>query len=124
MSTADQAHSAPARPVQITSADLAAYNARQRELGRKAVLLGERKRAASAATYRCQSFISHRYATARSAIATERYDAFFAERTWGYDSARAERRAALYQYLRVIRSQIARARADRASSVVTLAKAA
>lgn len=107
----------------ITSTELEAYNARQRELGRKAIILGERKRAASAATYRCKDFIAQRYATARSAIATERCDAFFAERTWGYDSARAERRAALYQYLRVIRSQIARARAERAVTI-TLARAA
>lgn len=108
----------------ITSAELEAYNARQRELGRKAVLLGERKRAASAATYRCKDFIAQRFATARSAIATERCDAFFAERTWGYDSARAERRAALFAYLRTIRSQIAETRARRAAEVVTLAKAA
>lgn len=119
-----EAHSAPVRPVQITSEQLDAHNARQRELGRKAVLLGERKRATSAATYRCKDFIAQRFATARSAIATERCDAFFAERTWGYDSARAERRAALVEYLRVIRSQIVRARAERAASAVTLAKAA
>lgn len=119
-----EAHSAPVRPVQITSEQLDAYNARQRELGRKAVILGERKRAASAATYRCKDFIAHRFATARSAIATERCDAFFAERTWGYDSARAERRTALFAYLRVLRNQIAEARARRAPEVVTLAKAA
>lgn len=124
MTQAAVGDSAPARPVQITSAELDAYNARQRELGREAVRLGAKKDAACKAIYDSTDFVGHRFATAFHTIAVERCDAAFNMRVWGRDPGQADRRAALGKHLRTIRNQIAEARARRAAEAVELAKAA
>lgn len=100
------------------------HTARVMAQGAIASRLRDRKEAAVARIVASQDFIGHRFATAYSTIATERCDHNFQLQCWGYDAGQAKRRKAVAQYLKVIRRQISRARAERRAAVVPMAVAA